>query len=135
MVLNGGSSGPGAGVGVVVDTPFDQVTDALADDFFYRRDGESLCPTGPARAVCTGAGDGWFETMALPGGGQAVVPIPGQTLLLRLGDGQGYAKVEFRSYYRGAPDVGAIDAASEPGFYTLRFAVDPDGASFIDEEE
>lgn len=132
VLLNGGSSGPGAGVGVMVDVPFDDVADALDDDYVYRRDGESPCPVGAFRAVCPAPGDGWFETLALPGGGTAVVPIAGRTLLLRLGNGQGYAKVRFVSYYRGAPDVGAIDAASEGGVYTFDYRVNPDGSSFVE---
>ncbi len=134
VLLNGGSSGPGAGVGVVVDVPFDDVDDALNDDYVYRRDGESPCPVGAFRAVCPAPGDGWFEELALPGGGAAVVPVAGRTLLLRLGNGQGYAKVEFLSYYRGAPDVGAIDADSEGGVYTFRYRVNPDGSSFVETE-
>lgn len=134
VVLNGGASGPGAGVGTVVDTAYVEVDDALNDTFTYRRDGESPCPSGPARAVCTGPGDGWFELLALPGGGEVVVPIPGRTLLLRLGNGQGYAKVEFESYYLGAPDPGGLDGESEGGFYSFRYTVNPDGSSFVPEE-
>ncbi len=117
ILLNGGGSGLGAGVGAVLDVPFDAVADALADTIVYRRDGESPCPSGPARAVCTGPGDGLFETA--PGGG--VTPIPRRTLVLRLGDGQGYAKVAIQSF---------IDDV-----YTIRYAVNPDGSSFLPDEE
>ncbi|PAP76589.1 HmuY family protein [Rubrivirga marina] len=134
ILLNGGSSGPGAGVGVVVDVPIEEVDDALNDDYVYRRDGESPCPSGPPRAVCTAPGDGWFEEVGLPGGGTAVVPVEGRTLLLRLGNGQGYAKVRFVSYYRGAPDVAAIDDDSEGGVYTFEYVVNPDGSSFVETE-
>ena len=113
VFLNGGSSGPGGAVGTVVDVAFDAVADALADDYVYRRDGESPCPTGPPRAVCTGDGDGLFRTV-----GEAVEPVPGRTLLLRLGDGQGYAEVAVEAY----------DAATAT--YTLRYRVNPDGSSF-----
>ena len=135
VLLNGGASGPGAGVGVVVDVPFEEVTDALNDSYTYRRDGESPCPSGPARAVCTGDGDGLFERLPLAGGGEAVVPVPGRTLLLRLGDGQGYAKVRFLSTYRGAPDVATLDGSEEGGVYTFEYYVNPDGSSFLPEED
>ncbi len=132
VLVNGGSSGLGAGIGVVVDVPFDEIDDALLDDATYRRDGESPCPSGPPRAVCTGPGDGWFETQTLADGREVVVPIPGRTLLLRLGDGQGYAKVEFESYYRGAPDP--VEADAQAGVYAFRYAVSPDGTSFLPDE-
>ena len=132
VLLNGGTSGPGAGVGVVVDVPFEEVDDALNDEYVYRRDGESPCPSGPPRAVCDGD---LFEALALPGGGTALVPIPGRTLLLRLGNGQGYAKVRFQSTYRGAPDAADLDGSQEGGVYTFDYAVNPDGSSFLPDEE
>ena len=132
VLLNGGTSGPGAGVGVVVDVPFEEVDDALHDAYTYRRDGESACPSGPPRAACDGD---LFEALALPGGGTALVPIPGRTLLLRLGNGQGYAKVRFLSTYRGAPNVADLDGAQEGGVYTFDYAVNPDGSSFLPEDD
>ena len=119
VLLNGGASGPGAGVGVVEATPFEAVTDARLEVTPYRRDGESPCPTGPPRAVCTGPGgpDSWY---ALDATG-AVVPVPGRTLVLRLGDNRGFAKVEFLDY---AGDRGA-------GTYDIRFTVNPQGPSFV----
>jgi len=129
--INGGSSGPGAGIGVVVALNYLDVDDALLDSVAYRRDGEAPCPSGPARSVCTGAGHGWFETQAVAGG-TVVVPIPGRTLLLRLGDGQGFGKVQFISYYRGAPTVPT--AASVPGYYTFDYTIDPDGTAFVEDD-
>ena len=117
VVLNGGASGPGAGIGVVTDAPFGAVTDARLGATPYRRDGESPCPTGPPRAVCTGPGDGWY---ALGAAGD-VVPVPGRTLVLRLGDNRGYAKVEFLDY----------DGDVAGGTYDLRFTTNPQGPSFV----
>ena len=112
VVLNGGASGPGAGVGVVVPVPFESVRDARLDAVPYRRDGESACPAGPPRAVCPG-------DLFTPGAGEPR-PIPGRTLVLRLGDNRGYAKVVVDGY--------AGDPAG--GVYTLRFTVNPQGPSF-----
>ncbi len=120
ILLNGGSSGLGAGVGVVLDVPFGAVDDALVDTVSYRRDGESPCPSGPPRAVCTGPSNGLFETRTGADGSEVVVPIPGRTLLLRLGDGQGYAKVAVESF--------------DDGVYTIRYAVNPDGSSFLSDD-
>ena len=115
VVLNGGASGPGAAVGVVADVDYAAVVDALADRLVYRRDGEAPCPGGPPRAVCPG--DGLVETV-----GGAVVPALGRTLLLRLGDGQGYAKLR-------VTDVD--EAASAVAF---EYTVNPEGSAFVEDE-
>lgn len=114
--LNGGSSGPGGAVGTVVEADYAAVSDALAEAYTYRRDGESPCPAGPPRAVC----DGDLFVVAPDAG---PVPLEGRTLLLRLGDGQGYAKVVFERY----------DAATQT--HTFSYTVDPEGSSFLPEAE
>ena len=130
VIVNGGTSGPGAGVGVLVDRPFPEITDAVADAPTYRRDGESACPTGPARVVCAGPDVGWYTVEPLAdGSGVAVVPVEGRTLLLRLADNSGYAKVRFLSYYRGAP--GAPDAGSDGGFYTFEYVANETGTALV----
>ena len=138
VILNGGSSGPGAALGVIVPEPFDEISDALATDAAFRRDGESPAGPvrGPARAVCTGSGNGWYTYVPFPSGqGGYIVPTAGRTLLVRLADGQGYAKVRFDSYYRGNPDPAAITERSEDRFYTFSYVTNPDGSSFEDDVE
>ena len=115
VVLNGGTSGPGAGVGVAVDVPFGQVRDARLDAVPYRRDGESACPGGPPRAVCPG--DLLAEDPATGG----LRPVPGRTLVLRLGDNGGFAKVEVEDY----------DGDRAGGVYDVQFTVNPRGPSFV----
>lgn len=143
VILNGGSSGPGAALGVVVPEAFDDLEDALANDYAYRRDGESPCPDvqtpvgpvpGAARAICTGSGNGWYSYVPFPGGrGGYIVPTAGRTLLVRLADGQGYAKVNFTSYYQGSPDPSSITDQSQDRFYSFEFVTNPEGSSFVDE--
>ena len=141
VILNGGTSGPGAGVGVVADTAFQAVEDALGESFAYRRDGESVCPDAPTpagvqrvrRAVCPGSGDGWFVSSAPGEPGGVVRPIPGQTLVLRLADNSGYAKVRFLSYYQGQP--AEITDASRGGFYSFEFVANDQGSAFVEPEE
>ncbi|MGB3544549.1 HmuY family protein [Rubrivirga sp.] len=140
IILNGGSSGPGAALGVVVPEAFDDVEDALANDFTYRRDGESPCPdvrgprgteAGVPRAVCDGTGNGWYTYVGFPSGrGGYVVPTAGRTLLVRLADGQGYAKVGFTSYYQGSPDPSTITDQSQDRYYSFEFVTNPTGSSF-----
>ena len=140
IILNGGSSGPGAALGVVVPEAFVDLEDALANDYTYRRDGESPCPDiqtpvgpvpGASRAVCGGSGNGWYTYVPFPGGrGGYIVPTAGRTLLVRLADGQGYAKVAFTSYYQGSPDPAAITDQSQDRFYSFKFVTNPTGSSF-----
>ncbi len=144
VILNGGTSGPGAAVGVVVDTAFQAVEDARGDAFAYRRDGESACPdavtpaglvTNVRRAVCPGSGNGWFVSSA-PGDPDGIIqPIPDQTLLVWLGDNSGYAKVRFLSYYQGGPPPSEITGSSRGGFYTFEFVANDQGPYFVEPEE
>lgn len=114
--LNGGSSGPGTAIGVVLATPFASVTDALREDIAYRRDGDSPCVSGPLRAVCTGPGEGLLDETD-----GRVVPVLGQVLLLRLADGRGYAKLQVESVTDGP--------GGEPRL-AFRYVVNSEGASF-----
>lgn len=142
IILNGGSSGPGAAVGVVVAEAFEDVGNALAGDYTYRRDGESLCPEvqtpvgpvpGTPRAICTGSGNGWYTYTPFPGGqGGYILPTPGRTLLVRLADSQGYAKVRFLSYYQGRPDPADITFQSQDRYYSFEYVTNEQGASFED---
>ncbi|MEM0961944.1 MAG: HmuY family protein [Bacteroidota bacterium] len=108
VILNSGSSGPGAGIGVVVEVPFEDIDNALTLDVAYRRDGESPCDVGFPQAVCSG--DLFLGND----------PVDGRTLLLRLGDGQGYAKVEVTGY----------DASA--GALSFRYVVNPGGPEFVE---
>jgi hypothetical protein len=113
VIVNGGTSGPGEAAAVLLDAPFDEVT-ALPPASALLADGERECLRGPAAAVCSGSGNGWYLYES-----NGVRPVPGQTLAVRLADGEGAAKVRFVSYYRGAPDE---PGTTEPRFYTLEVA-------------
>ena len=122
IVLNGGTSGPGAGVGAVVDVPYERVTGGRLDDVAYRRDGESACPGGPPRAVCAGAAS---ELFTVSDDGSEVSPVPGRTLVLRLGDNSGFAKLEVTGY-TGDPAGGT---------YAFRYTANVLGSSFVPDAE
>lgn len=143
IIVNGGTSGPGAGVAVVVEAPFAGVVDARNAAYTYRRDGESACPDvqtpagpvpGPRRAVCGGSGNGWYTYVPFPGGrGGYLLPTPGRTLLVRLADNSGYAKVNFLSYYQGAPEASAITDRSQDRYYSFEYIVTDSSGSFVEE--
>ena len=140
IILNGGTSGPGAAVGVIVPETFLEVTDATLARYTYRRDGESEFPAvqtpvgpqpGAPRAVCGGSGNGWYSYTPFPGGqGGYLLPTPGRTLLVRLADNSGYAKINFLSYYQGAPEPSAITAQSEARYFTFEYIVTNETGSF-----
>lgn len=139
IILNGGTSGPGAAVGVVVEEAFQDVDDALS--YTLRRDGEAECPAietpagpqpGTSRAVCGGSDNGWYTYVPFPGGrGGYLVPTPGRTLVVRLANNQGYAKINFQSYYQGAPEPSTITASSPSRFYTFDYVVTDETGSFV----
>ena len=140
IILNGGTSGPGAAVGVIVNEAFQDVTDAEDPSYVYRRDGESECPEvqtpfgpqpGRSRAVCVGSGNSWYTYVPFPGGrGGYVVPTPGRTLVVKLADNSGYAKINFQSYYQGAPEPSTITDRSQDRYYTFEYVVNDQGSEF-----
>ncbi|BBM69284.1 HmuY family protein [Rhodothermus marinus] len=124
ILINGGTSGPGQGGAVVLEVPFDEVTEAPTDDQF-RVDGVDECPNGVKRAICPGSGNGWYNYDPTT---HIVTPIPGRTIVVRTADGR-YAKVRILSYYKGAPDPGAIDPEANPSrYYTFEYVFQPDGS-------
>lgn len=141
IIINGGTSGPGAGTAVVVPETFGAVTDALEASYVYRRDGEDACPDiqtpvgpqpGTPRAVCGGSGNGWYSYTPFPGGrGGYLLPTPGRTLLVRLADNSGYAKVNFLNYYQGTPAPSAITDRSVGRYFTFEYVVTDKSGSFV----
>ncbi|WP_243665232.1 HmuY family protein [Rhodothermus marinus] len=87
ILINGGTSGPGQGGAVVLEVPFDEVTEAPTDDQF-RVDGVDECPNGVKRAICPGSGNGWYNYDPTT---HIVTPIPGRTIVVRTADGR-YAR-------------------------------------------
>ena len=139
IIINGGTSGPGAGGALVLEEAFDDVMEVPASAQF-RVDGVDECPTvqtpfgtrpGDPLAVCDGTGNGWYTYVPFPGGrGGYILPTPGRTLLVRTADGEGYAKVRFENYYQGRPAAADITDTSVDRYYTFEYVVNPDGTSF-----
>ena len=127
IVLNGGASGPGAGVGAVVDSAFAAVEAVAIEGVALRRDGESACASGAARAVCAAPGDPTSPYTVTAG---TVEADDARTLVLRTGDGQGWAKVRVTDY--AADDPGAPETA---GTVTIEYLVNPVGRGLVAGEE
>lgn len=118
IIVNGGTSGPGAGSAQVLEAAFAEVTEAPASG--YLADGENTCDNGSTTAVCGGSGASWYTYDPTT---HLVTPIAGRTIALTTGDGD-YAKVRVLSYYQGNP--------ATPGgtsrYYTFEYVVQPDGS-------
>jgi hypothetical protein len=113
IATNSGTSGPGEGGAIVLEKPFDQVSDAPKDG--YKTDGDA------GFAIPGGSGNSWYKyDMSV----HAILPIPGRTLLVKTTNGK-LAKVEIISYYKGAPEDVPTEESS---YYTFRYTIaDEDG--------
>lgn len=109
VILNGGTSGPGAVTGALVEQPFESVA-ALPDAL--SADGDDACPRGAARVVCGGTGNGWYLYAE-----NGVVPLPGMTLVIRRADGSA-AKARFLNYVLGDE----LPSGVRPRYVTLEAA-------------
>lgn len=117
--INNGISGPGEGLALVVEDAFENVTTA-PDDTQLRTDVSTA-----DYAIPTGSGNGWYNYNFAT---NVISPIPGRTIVVKLGDGSGYAKIRIRSYYRGAPATpdGFTDEAR---VYSFDYVVNTDGTN------
>lgn len=123
-MINGGTSGPGQGGAIVLEVPFDEVAEAPTDDQL-RVDGVDDCPNGVKRAICPGSGNGWYNYDPST---HLIMPIPGRTIVVRTADGR-FAKMRILSYYKGAPDPGALNPEAHPSrYYTFEYVFQPDGS-------
>lgn len=108
IATNSGTSGPGQGGAIVLEKPFDQISEAPNDG--YKTDGDA------GYAIPGGSGNSWYKyDMSV----HAILPIPGRTLLVRTADGK-LAKLEIISYYKGAPEDVPTEESS---YYTFRYSI------------
>lgn len=122
VVVNGqfpgtpGNGGPGKGVMISVEKPYDQVTEAPADEVF---EAEGRGGTG----WDSGSGYGWFFYSLQ---NHICVPIKNRTFILRTATGK-YAKLELLNIYKGNPPV-VTDLFWPAPYLTFRYFVQEDGS-------
>ncbi|SEJ77030.1 HmuY protein [Dyadobacter sp. SG02] len=115
IATNSGTSGPGEGGAIVLEKPFDQVSEAPKDG--YKTDGDA------GFAIPGGSGNSWYKyDMSV----HAILPIPGRTLLVKTAGGK-LAKVEIISYYKGAPEDVPTEESS---YYTFRYTIAGEDGKF-----
>ena len=108
IAVNGGTSGPGQGGAIVLEKPFDTITEAPKEG--YKSDGDA------GFAIPGGSGNSWYKyDMSV----HAILPIIGRTILIKTAEGK-FAKLEIISYYKGAPEDVPTEESS---YYTFRYAL------------
>lgn len=113
ILVNGGTSGSGQGAAIIVERPFDTLTEAPKEG--YKTDSSA------GNAIAGGSGNSWYKyDMNV----HAILPIIGRTVVVKTAEGR-FAKIEFISYYKGAPE----DVPTEESkYYTFRYVLaDEDG--------
>jgi hypothetical protein len=115
--LNPAYGGEGRSLVVMIDRPYDQVTEAPSDAVFI---------SSAIRNI------GW-ETSATPSGWFAyntsthlVQPVKNRTYVIRLNDGK-YAKLELVNVYKGNPPV-VTDLNWPAPYFTFRYYIQQDGS-------
>ena len=115
IAVNGGTSGPGQGGALVLEQPFEAVTEAPKDG--YKTDHDDTF------AIPGGSGNAWYKyDMSV----HAIRPIIGRTLLVKTADGK-FAKVQIISYYKGAPEEVPTEESS---YFTFRYAFADENGKF-----
>jgi hypothetical protein len=115
ILTNGGTSGTGQGGAMMVEKPFDTITEAPKDG--YKTD------EAGGNAIAGGSGNSWYKyDMNV----HAILPITGRTILVKTADGK-FAKIEFISYYKGAPEEVPTE---ESRYYTFRYVLADENGRF-----
>lgn len=115
--INNGISGPGQGLAVVIEDAFENVVEAPADNQMHS-DSSTV-----DYAIPTGSDNGWYNYNFVT---NVISPLPGRTIVVKLADGSGYAKIRIRSYYRGAP-ANPDPETDEARVYSFDYVVNTDG--------
>ncbi len=124
ILVNGGISGPGQGEAQIVSGIFENITQAPESGY--------VADSDTTLAIPKGSGKGWYNYTGEGNPPNAIIPIPGQIIVLKTADGK-YAKMEILSYYQGNPDTSTpvfADVATRPKgkYYTFRYVVQTNGS-------
>lgn len=116
VIINGGTSGPGDGGVIILDTLFSEVTEAPTTGYVQ--------DNALAKAIPTGSNNGWYNYAGPPN--HTITPLAGKVFVIKTAAGK-YAKLEFISYYKDAPAApnGLTDISR---FFTIRYVYQPDGS-------
>lgn len=101
-----------------MDTLFSEVTEAPTAGYVQE---------SASAAIPTGSNNGWYNYAGPPN--HTITPLAGKVFVIKTGAGK-YAKMEFISYYKGAPATpnGLLDISK---YYTIRFVYQADGSTSL----
>ncbi|MFP4093145.1 MAG: HmuY family protein [Cyclobacteriaceae bacterium] len=124
ILVNSGISGPGQVEAQVMETGFDNLSEAPLDG--YQQDTES------SLAIAAGSNNSWYTYTSSTPPTNAVLPIPGRVIVLRTNEGN-YVKMEILSWYKGNPDPSSeefadFDTRPEGRHFTFQYVLQPDGS-------
>jgi len=120
IIVNGGSSGPGAGATFFYTGLFSDLT-TIPDSSFKQDAGATLALAS------------WYTytgTTTVPN--HAILPVPGKVIVIRTADNK-YAKLEIISYYKDNPNTSTstfADLSTRPAsrYFTFRYVYQADGS-------
>ncbi|MFN8263127.1 MAG: HmuY family protein [Chitinophagales bacterium] len=118
VIVNGGTGKAGVGGVIIMDTLFSEVTEAPTAGYVQE---------SASAAIPTGSNNGWYNYAGPPN--HTITPLAGKVFVIKTGAGK-YAKMEFISYYKGAPATpnGLLDISK---YYTIRFVYQADGSTSL----
>lgn len=111
-----GAGGPGKGAMIIVEKPYDQVTEAPSDADFENKGVHGV-------GWDSGNGYGWFFYSL---SNHICVPIKNRTFVLKTADGK-FAKLALLNIYKGNPPV-VTDLFWPAPFLTFKYFVQTDGS-------
>jgi hypothetical protein len=131
IIVNAGTSGPGAGGALVEIASFSDVT--VAPDTGFKTDNE------PSRAayfnsetpdtnfaIPTGSDAAWYH---YDDAAHIITPIAGRVLVIKTATGK-YAKVEILSFYKGAP-ANPNAYTDQDSYFTFRYDYQANGSKTL----
>jgi HmuY protein len=123
IIINSGTSGPGAAKAQVITGAFDDLK--TAPDAGYLVDNKNASPA--FYAITRGSGNGWYNYNATT---NIITPIAGRVIVINTADGK-YAKMEILSYYKDLPNPPNSD--SKDRYYSFRYIYQADGSKKLSE--
>jgi hypothetical protein len=119
IIVNGGAIRTGNGGAYIFEGLFDELQE-ISETQIFNQDNSST-----DLAITTGSGNGWYTYDPST---NVINPIAGKIIVIRTGDGNGYAKVEIVSYYKNAPADPTTAAIEDSRHYNLRYVIQTDGS-------
>ncbi|MGE5480462.1 MAG: HmuY family protein [Chloroflexota bacterium] len=124
ILINGGASGPGAGVAALLkNSDYLQIKKA-PDDLNYRADSSAT-----NLAIPTGSGNGWYVYNPE---NHTIAPNPGVVIVLKTANGL-WAKMEILGYYKGWPNLTGEPETWKDKTYSFRYSVQKNGTKLFTE--